>query len=92
MLEGAERLLDREAVDVFTFEYNWPWILSRRFLRDACDYLEGKPYRLFRLFNGFLAPFSYTFRDERHDLGCIFVGVSRRRLARSPVPTRDFPA
>jgi FkbM family methyltransferase len=91
VLEGAERLLARQAVDVFTFEFNWPWILSRRFLRDACAYLDDKPYHLFRLFNGFLSPFHYTFRAERHDLGCIYVGVSHHRLSQSPIPTRNFP-
>ena len=91
VLEGAERLLARGAVDVFTFEYNWPWILSRRFLRDACAYLEDKPYDLFRLFNGFLAPFRYTHRAERHDLGCIYAGVSHARRRRAPIPTREFP-
>jgi len=91
VLEGAERLLRRQSIDIFSFEYNEPWIDSRRFLKDAWSYLGDKPYALFRLFNGFLAPFRYTYRAERHDLGCIYVGVSRRRLEERPIPIRDMP-
>ncbi len=91
VLEGAERLLNRQAIDIFSFEYNETWIASRRFLRDACEYIEGTPYALFRLFNGFLAPFRYTHRAERHDLGCIYVGVSGSRLEEGGIPLREFP-
>ena len=91
VLEGARGLLARQAIDVFSFEYNEPWIASRRFLKDACDYLADKPYVLFRLFNGFLAPFRYTHHAERHDLGRIYVGVSQRRLERGDIPVRAFP-
>jgi hypothetical protein len=87
----GQRLLARQAIDIFSFEYNAPWIACRRFLRDAWTYLEGKPYRLFRLFNGFLAPFQYSHRAERHDLGCVYVGVSTSRLGAGDVPTRAFP-
>ena len=91
VLEGAERLLARQAIDIFSFEYNAPWIASRRFLKDAWAYLEGKPYRRFRVFNGFLAPFRYTHRAERHDLGCVYVGVSTSRLDAGDIPSRAFP-
>ena len=91
VLEGARGLLARQAIEMFSFEYNEPWIASRRFLKDAWEYLADKPYVLFRLFNGFLAPFRYTHHAERHDLGRIYVGVSRRRLERGDIPIRDFP-
>ncbi|HKZ07869.1 MAG TPA: FkbM family methyltransferase [Methylomirabilota bacterium] len=91
VLEGAERLLERQAIDIFAFEYNAPWIASRRFLKDAWTYLEAKPYRLFRLFNGFLSPFRYSHRAERHDLGCIYVGVATRRLDQGNIAIRAFP-
>lgn len=91
VLEGAERLLTSQVIDIFSFEYNAPWIASRRFLRDVCAYLEGKPYRLFRLFNGFLSPFQYSHRAERHDLGCVYVGVGTRRLDEGKIPIRVFP-
>jgi FkbM family methyltransferase len=91
VLEGAEGLLERGAIAIFSFEYNAPWIASRRFLKDACTYLEGKPYRLFRLFNGFLSPFQYSHRAERHDLGCIYIGVSTKRLDEGNIPIRAFP-
>jgi len=90
-LEGADRLLNRQAIDIFTFEYNLTWIESRRFLKDAWAFLEKKPYDLFRLFNGFLVSFRYSQRAERHDLGCIYVGVSRSRLEQGGIPVREFP-
>jgi len=91
VLEGAERLLENQIIAMFSFEYNAPWIASRRFLKDACTYLEDKPYQLFRLFNGFLSPFQYSHRMERHDLGCIYIGVSTKRLGRGDIPTHAFP-
>jgi FkbM family methyltransferase len=81
VLEGAGSLLERQAVDFFMFEYADGWISSRRFLRDASDYVQGKPYRMFRLYNGFLAPFTYANRHERFDMGCMFVGASEKWLA-----------
>jgi FkbM family methyltransferase len=91
VLEGANRLLTEERVAMFMFEYNAPWIDSRRFLREAVDFLADKPYALFRLFNGFLVPFVYSHRAERHDLGCNYVGVATKRLAESNLPIRHFP-
>jgi FkbM family methyltransferase len=91
VLEGASDLLDRQAIDIFVFEYNAPWVLSRRYLRDACEYIGLKPYRLFRLYNGFLSPFEYTFSAERFDTAAMYVGVSENRLARGGIPVRTFP-
>jgi FkbM family methyltransferase len=91
VLEGASRLLDSAKIAMFMFEFNDPWILTRRFLQEAAGFLEDKPYRLFRLFNGFLVPFHYSHHAERHDLGCNYVGVSRNRLASGDIPIRSFP-
>jgi FkbM family methyltransferase len=91
VLEGASDLLDRQAIDIFVFEYNAPWVLSRRYLRDACEYIGLKPYRLFRLYNGFLSPFEYTFTAERFDTAAMYVGVSEKRLERGGIPFRTFP-
>jgi FkbM family methyltransferase len=91
VLEGSARLLARERIGMLMFEYNAPWIMTRRFLQEAVAFLEDKPYSLFRLFNGFLAPFGYTHKAERHDLGCNYVAVSKTYLASRPVPIRTFP-
>ncbi len=91
VLEGAGELLAGEQVDLFMFEYADGWISSRRFLEEACRYIAGKPYGLYRLYNGFLAPFEYASRHERFDLGCMFVGVSRRRMAQQPLRVREIP-
>lgn len=90
VLEGASELLARQAIDVFMFEYADGWIASRRFLRDAVSYLNTKPYRLYRLFNGFLHPFVYSNAEERFDLGRMFVGVSIERQAKTPIPNRKI--
>lgn len=91
VLEGAAGLLAEERAAMFMFEYNEPWIGTRRFLQEAAAFMADKPYSLFRLFNGFLMPFHYSHKDERHDLGCNYVGVSRRRLALGDLPIRRFP-
>ncbi len=90
VLEGASEMLDLQAIDLFMFEYADGWISSRRYLQEAASYLGRKPYYLFRLFNGFLQPFSYSTADERFDLGCMFVGVSERRLGQWKVPLRNL--
>jgi len=84
VLRGASDLLDRQAIDVFMFEYADGWIANRTFLSDAVTYIADKPYRLFRLFNGFLSPLRYTPTDERFDLGYMVVGVADRCLERFP--------
>ncbi len=56
VLEGASRLLSSSQIAMFMFEFNDPWIVARRFLQEAAAFLESKPYRLFRLFNGFFVP------------------------------------
>lgn len=76
VLEGASGMLRDSRIEMFMFEYADGWIDSRRFLREAADYLREKPYKLYRLFNGFLAPFDYANRSERFDLGCMFVGIA----------------
>jgi FkbM family methyltransferase len=91
VLEGASGLLDKQLIDIFTFEYNAPWIDSRRFLKDACNYIDTKPYSLFRLFNGFLVPFRYNHVAERHDLACNYIGISTGRLEREDIPIKSFP-
>lgn len=91
VLEGAAGLLAEQRSAMFMFEYNEPWIGTRRFLQEAVSFLADKPYSLFRLFNGFLVPFQYSHRDERHDLGCNYVGVSHKRLMRGDLPARCFP-
>jgi FkbM family methyltransferase len=91
VLEGAGRLMDEGRIKMFTFEYNAPWIESGRFLKEAYAYVESKNYTLFRLFNGFVVPYNYSSRHERHDLGCNYVGISKERLAAGDIPQRSFP-
>jgi hypothetical protein len=91
VLEGASRLLDRQAIDVLMFEYADGWISSRRFLQEASAYLGTKPYELFRLYNGFLAPFTYETRHENFSLGCMFVAVSEKHCARALITVKNVP-
>lgn len=78
VLVGASSLLDRQAIGVVMFEYADGWIANRRYLGDVVAYLADKPYRMFRLFNGFLSPLHYTSREERFDLGFMVVCVAER--------------
>jgi len=91
VLEGASRLLDEQAIDVFMFEYADGWISSRRFLQEASAYLSSKPYTLYRLYNGFLVPFTYETRHENFSLGCMFVGMSKKHYARALITVKVVP-
>jgi FkbM family methyltransferase len=91
VLEGAQRMLDAQQIDLFVFEYNFAWVLSRRYLHDAVLFFANKPYRLFRLFNGFLSPLEFSPKEERFDHTTMFVGVSERRLDRQNFAVRRFP-
>lgn len=91
VLEGSGRLLAEQEIDCFLFEYNFAWVLTRRYLHDAVEFLADKPYRLFRLFNGFLSPLNFSHKEERFDHTTMFVGVSHRRLAGNDIAVRQFP-
>lgn len=91
VLEGSLDLLAEQRIDLFVFEYNFAWVLTRRYLRDAVLLVSEKPYRLFRLFHGFLSPLDFSYKEERFDHTTMFVGVSDRRLARGDIPIRPFP-
>jgi FkbM family methyltransferase len=64
VLEGASSLFRSESIDACVFEYGSGWISSRRYLADAHAFLSSVDYRLFKLFNGFLAPFHYDVAHE----------------------------
>jgi FkbM family methyltransferase len=49
VLRGASPLLASKRIDVIQFEYNFRWIYSRHFLRDAFELLERHGYRLGKL-------------------------------------------
>ena len=78
VLEGAQQMLEAQQIDLFVFEYNSAWVLTRRYLRDAVLFFATKPYRLFRLFNGFLSQLEFSHEEERFDHTTMFAGVSER--------------
>jgi FkbM family methyltransferase len=91
VLEGARDLLARGAVDVFVFEFASGWSASKRYLWEACEYIDGLPYSLYRLFNGFLCPLEYETRiDSCCTLPAMYVGVSNERMARGDIPVRPY--
>jgi FkbM family methyltransferase len=79
VLEGASHLLDSQSIDVFVFEYASGWFSNKRFLWEASKFIDNKPYRLFKLFNGFLAPFEYKLEYEGLMRG-MFVGISNKEF------------
>jgi len=80
VLEGANDLLDTQAVDVIMFEYASGWFCNKRFLVEAVDFLADKPYKLFKLFPSFLVPYSYRPQHEGK-LFSMFVAISDRKLS-----------
>lgn len=49
VLQGAEKTLKEEHVDVLQFEYSHRWIYSRTFLRDVFRFAEELPYSICRI-------------------------------------------
>jgi FkbM family methyltransferase len=49
VLRGAAALLREKRIDVVQFEYNFLWIYSRHFLRDAFELFEPHGYRIGKL-------------------------------------------
>ena len=49
VLLGAESMLQGRHVDVIQFEYNHRWILGRKLLKDAFDYVQPFGYQLGKL-------------------------------------------
>lgn len=89
VLQGAEGLLSSQAIDLFIFEFASGWIGSRTYLIDVVDFLAPLPYTLYRLFNGFLAPFEYRYQyDSAATLPAMYVGVSDQRRDRGGIPTK----
>lgn len=64
VLEGASGLLAAEDVDIFMFEFASGWAATKRYLWEAVEYMDPMPYKLFRLFNGFLCPLAYAVRKD----------------------------
>jgi len=91
VLEGGRDFLLRQGADMFVFEFASGWSASKRYLWEAVEFIDPLPYRLFRLFNGFLQPFSYRIEiDSCTTRPGMYVGVSEGRLARGDIPIRDY--
>lgn len=61
VLEGAQGMLGRNAIDAVQFEYNHRWVFGRRFLFDAFGLLSPLGYRV-----GKVTPFGIEFYDAWH--------------------------
>lgn len=91
VLEGGRNLLANQGVDIFMFEFASGWSASKRYLWEACEFFEALPYKLYRLYNGFLCPLIYDVRiDSCCTLSAMYVGVSNRRMARGDIPLRNY--
>jgi FkbM family methyltransferase len=91
VLEGAKKLLQRQGVDIFMFEFASGWAATKRYLWEAVEYLDPLPYRMFQLYNGFLKPLKYNIRlDSCTTLSAMYVGVSDQRLARGGIAIREY--
>ena len=91
VLEGAREQLAAQAIDIFMFEFASGWASSKRYLWEVCDYFKPLPYRLYRLFNGFLSPLIYDTKiDSCCTLSTMYVGLSERRLTRGDIPIRHY--
>jgi FkbM family methyltransferase len=90
VLEGSSALLSRQAIYAFMFEYGSNWIGSRRYLHEACSFIQDHGYSLFKLFPHFLAPYNYKVVDETFS-SAMFVGLSRDAVESSQFTIRTVP-
>ena len=49
VISGASEMLDRQAIRILQFEYNFRWIACRSYLRDAFGLLNAKGYKIGKL-------------------------------------------
>ena len=61
VIEGAEEMLKKGAIDLIQFEYSHRWIIPRHFLRDTFELLQPYGYRI-----GKVTPGGMEFYDEWH--------------------------
>ena len=91
VLSGAQDLLKKQKIDIFMFEFASGWAATKHYLWEAVEYLEDKPYGLYRLFNGFLVPVEYSIhQDSCTTRPAMYVGVSDKRISVGDIPTRDY--
>jgi FkbM family methyltransferase len=91
VLQGASELLRDSGVGIFMFEFGSAWINSGYYLRDVVEFVDDKPYELFRLFNGFLNSFEYKWSmDSCTQRPAMYVGVSHERLESGGIPVRHL--
>jgi FkbM family methyltransferase len=57
VIRGAVSLLEAERISVLQFEYNYRWVFSRNFLRDAFETIKFLPYKLVKLQADYLLVF-----------------------------------
>lgn len=92
VLRGAMELIGQGRIDVFQFEYNQRWVLSRTYLKDAFDLIAHRPYRI-----GIVRPGHVEFFDAWHTelerfFEANYVIVHERALAWFPSHTGGFDA
>ena len=46
VMEGASKMISQKAINLIQFEYSYRWINSRRYLRDAFDFLTPHSYKI----------------------------------------------
>ena len=62
MLRGATEMLSRGDIGIAQFEYNWRWVFSRTYLRDAFELIANLP----RYSLGKVTPKGIEFYDRWH--------------------------
>lgn len=61
VIEGASKMIEQQAIELIQFEYNYRWIDSRRYLRDAFEFLTPHGYKI-----GKITPKGIEFYKEWH--------------------------
>ena len=69
VLRGARNMLQQGRIRILQFEYGANWIVARNYLKDVFDFVDGLPYRIFRIMPFGLmniAKYTYDLDDFEH--------------------------
>lgn len=92
VLGGSERMFNEGNIKLVLFEFGSGWISSGYYLYDAVSFLEASGYDLYRLFNGFLAPFEYdSYYDSPGAFPAMYVGLYPGAFPVLEERTRNIP-
>jgi hypothetical protein len=90
VIVGARGLLDKQAIGILQFEYNWRWIAFGHSLFEVFKFLEGREYVLGRLTQTGIEVYDVWHPELDRYIETNYVLVHRDRLDALPYVAMSF--